>query len=84
MLDIKIRRLQAEDAEDFRAIRLAALKKSPEMFGSFYALEAEKPLQFFADRLTNCAVFAPIQTAGSLGSWYSSRPRALKMRIRPH
>lgn len=57
MLDIKIRRLQAEDAEDFQAIRLAALKKSPEMFGSFYALEAEKPLQFFADRLTTCAVF---------------------------
>ena len=57
MLDIKIRRLQAEDAEDFRTIRLAALKKSPEMFGSFYGLEAEKPLQFFADRLTNCAVF---------------------------
>ncbi|WP_283603190.1 GNAT family N-acetyltransferase [Serratia proteamaculans] len=57
MLDIKIRRLQAEDSEDFRTIRLSALKKSPEMFGSLYSVEAMRPLPFFADRLANCAVF---------------------------
>ncbi|CAI1496619.1 GNAT family N-acetyltransferase [Serratia quinivorans] len=78
MLDIKIRRLQAENAEDFRAIRLAALKKSPEMFGSFYALEAEKPLQFFADRLTNCAVFGAYSNGRIVGVMVFKQAEGIK------
>jgi hypothetical protein len=34
---LKIRRLTASDAADYRAIRLAALKSAPEAFGSTYA-----------------------------------------------
>lgn len=57
MLDIKIRRLQADNAEDYRTIRLSALKKAPEMFGSVYSLEAQRPIQVFVDRLADCAAF---------------------------
>lgn len=55
--DIEIRRLQAGDVADFRAIRLSALKKAPEMFGSVYSVEVEKPIQAFADRLADCVAF---------------------------
>jgi ribosomal protein S18 acetylase RimI-like enzyme len=78
MLDIKIRRLQAEDVEDFRVIRLAALKKSPEMFGSFYALEVEKPLQFFADRLTNCTVFGAYSNGRIVGVMVFKQAEGIK------
>jgi ribosomal protein S18 acetylase RimI-like enzyme len=78
MLDIKIRRLQAEDVEDFRVIRLAALKKSPEMFGSFYALEVEKPLQFFADRLTHCAIFGAYSGGSIVGVMVFKQAEGIK------
>lgn len=78
MLDIKIRRLQAEDVEDFRVIRLAALKKNPEMFGSFYALEVEKPLQFFADRLTRCVVFGAYSDGRIVGVMVFKQAEGIK------
>lgn len=42
MLNLKIRRLETQDAEDYRKIRLAALAQAPEMFGASYSAELEK------------------------------------------
>jgi ribosomal protein S18 acetylase RimI-like enzyme len=55
--EIAIRRLQPDDAEAYRAIRLEALERSPEAFGSMFEVEAAHPLDFFAERLRSNAVF---------------------------
>ncbi|MFY3955343.1 GNAT family N-acetyltransferase [Achromobacter xylosoxidans] len=55
--EVEIRRLGAADVEDFRDIRLTALKKAPEMFGSVYEREARKPTGSFADRLKDAVAF---------------------------
>lgn len=57
MSDIQIRQLDVADVEDFRDIRLAALKKAPEMFGSVYENEVKKPVEAFAARLTEVVAF---------------------------
>ncbi|RVG68758.1 GNAT family N-acetyltransferase [Sinorhizobium meliloti] len=57
MIEAQIRRLGAADVEDFREIRLSALKKAPEMFGSVYEREAKKPVEAFADRLQDAVAF---------------------------
>lgn len=53
-----IRQLNADDVADFRTIRLSALKNSPEMFGSSYAVEATKPLNVFAEVISKYTIFA--------------------------
>ena len=40
----RIARLRPSDAEAFRTIRLAALKTTPEAFGSTYEIEAARPV----------------------------------------
>ena len=57
MLDIEIKILSIDELDDFRTIRLSALKQSPKMFGSTYAVEIEKPLSFFENCLSNSTVF---------------------------
>ncbi|MFV5514430.1 GNAT family N-acetyltransferase [Acinetobacter gerneri] len=57
MLDIEIKILSVDELDDFRTIRLSALKQSPKMFGSTYAVEIEKPLSFFENCLSNSTVF---------------------------
>ncbi|WP_430443065.1 MAG: N-acetyltransferase family protein [Pseudomonas piscis] len=57
MHNIEIRRLQADDVEDFRTIRLSSLKKAPEMFGTVYCDEAKKPVRAFLGRLIDAVVF---------------------------
>ncbi|MEW6645498.1 MAG: GNAT family N-acetyltransferase [Pseudomonadota bacterium] len=52
-----IRRLAAADAPDYRTIRLAALARDPDAFGSVYDLEVARPLSAFAERLTSSTVF---------------------------
>lgn len=58
MSKIMIRQLNANDVDDFRTIRLSALKNSPEMFGSSYAVEATKPLNVFAEVISKYTIFA--------------------------
>lgn len=57
MLNVKIKILGKDESSDFRTIRLSALEKSPEMFGSIYRDEVEKPLVFFENCLSNSTVF---------------------------
>jgi hypothetical protein len=45
------------DVEDYRTIRLSALKTAPEAFGSVHAIEASKPIEWHAERLTSSLVF---------------------------
>lgn len=52
-----IKILEPSDVNDFRAIRLLALKIAPKMFGSNYEIEIEKPLSFFQDCINNSIVF---------------------------
>lgn len=65
--DVLVRRLTHEDAADYRAIRLTALKQAPEAFGSTYAAEADRPLASFAERLTSAAVFGAYVDDGIAG-----------------
>ena len=51
MGNLSIRTLTEDDAEDFRRLRLRALKEHPEAFGSSYEAESTLPLQVVADRL---------------------------------
>ena len=57
MLNVKIKILSVDESNDFRTIRLSALEKSPEMFGSTYIAEVEKPLVFFKNCLSSSTVF---------------------------
>jgi ribosomal protein S18 acetylase RimI-like enzyme len=52
-----IRLLTPADAALYRAIRLEALAAHPEAFASTFAREQEKPLTWFAERLTASDVF---------------------------
>jgi hypothetical protein len=55
---LQIRRLVAADAAVYRLIRLAALKGDPHAFGSTYVIEAQRPLEHFAERVASCVVLA--------------------------
>ena len=58
-MQIEIRRLAGGDAADvevYRAIRLEALRDSPEAFGSSLEAENAQPLSWFADRLGSSTV----------------------------
>ncbi len=56
-MDKQVRRLTEDDAEIFRKIRLEALKNHPETFQSTYESAAELPLDAFAQRLRQYALF---------------------------
>jgi ribosomal protein S18 acetylase RimI-like enzyme len=59
---ISIRRLLPADAPLYRAIRLEALERNPEAFGSTLDREAAEPLDWFAERLNGSAM---------LGAWHA-------------
>ena len=56
-MSIEVRQLGAKDVNDYRAIRLEALKTYPQSYGSTYAKSAARPLNSFADMIKNNAMF---------------------------
>ena len=54
---IQIRRLTTSDAAHYREIRLEALQKNPEAFGSTFEKEGAQPLSWFEAALDRAAIF---------------------------
>lgn len=67
MSNVKIKILTMNKASDFRKIRLSALKKAPEMFGSTYEAEVDKPLVFFENSLSSLTVFGAYHNKQIIG-----------------
>ncbi len=64
---IEVRRLLPADAALYRQIRLEALERNPEAFGSTFAAESAEPVSWFAQRLERAPVFAAFRGADLLG-----------------
>lgn len=64
---ISVRRLQPDEAEAFRTIRLEALERNPEAFGSSLEAEMAEPLEWFAERLQRSAVFGAFRHSDLVG-----------------
>ena len=64
---IVIRRLAPSEAAVYREIRLEALRCSPEAFGSTFDAESARPLERFAERLSNGIVFGAFRCTEIVG-----------------
>lgn len=76
--DATIRRLMADDAAPFKAIRLEALRINPEVMGSTFELENGLDLSWFAGRLENAHVlgaFRDGELAGTAGFVVQQGPK---------
>ena len=67
MTIIHVRRLTADEAEIFRAIRLEALQAHPAAFAASFEIERERPLSHFADMLGGNAIFSAWRESELLG-----------------
>lgn len=67
MPPVTVRRLLPDEAAAFRDIRLEGLRRDPDAFSSTLDSEGAEPPAFFADRLTNAAVFAAFRGGELLG-----------------
>ncbi len=63
-----IRRLTAEDAEAYRALRLEGLARHPEAFGAAYGDDARRPLSEWRERLASGTVFGAFRAGEILGT----------------
>ena len=83
--DATIRRLRSDDAASFKAIRLEALKASPELPRSTFGLEDKLDLAWFAGRLEDAHVvgaFRDGELVGTAGfSIQQGEPNAHKGRL---
>ncbi|CCE05621.1 GCN5-related N-acetyltransferase [Bradyrhizobium sp. STM 3843] len=66
--DATIRRLRADDAAAFKAIRLEALKANPELIGSTFELEDSLDVTLFAGRLEDTHVLGAFQHGALVGT----------------
>lgn len=67
---VVVRPLSVADVEDYRAIRLSALKTAPEAFGSVHAEEASKSIEEHGQRLASSLVMGAYegeQIVGMIG-----------------
>lgn len=64
---VRIRRLRAEDATLWRDLRLEALAKHPEAFGSTHDDWAGRPLSDFADRLEQACILGAFKSETLVG-----------------
>ncbi|EBT2064786.1 GNAT family N-acetyltransferase [Salmonella enterica] len=61
-----VRRIIESDLDDFRKLRLEALRLHPEAFGATYEECSQKPLQFFAEQLRTSHVFGGFDVHNTL------------------
>jgi RimJ/RimL family protein N-acetyltransferase len=54
---LQIRRLETPDAANYMALRLEALQRNPEAFGSTFEWESAQPLSWFEASLDRAAIF---------------------------
>ncbi len=66
-MDYQLRRLTADDAEDFRAIRLESLERHPEAFAASYEVEAQLAVKEIARRLGKNAIFGGFKDGELMG-----------------
>lgn len=79
-MTITVRRLEAGDAEAYRAVRLLMLATEPAAFGTLHADEAALPLAHFAGLLAGSAVFGAFRGAELAGVVRLARPGGAKER----
>ncbi len=65
MPDVTIRQLNEDDAPDFQALRLRALREHPEAFSSTHERESAYTLEFVAERLRQAAASPDNFTLGA-------------------
>ena len=65
MTSLSVRELSGDDADDFRRLRLRALKEHPDAFGSSYEAESAVPLEAAAERLRRNAESGDSFTLGA-------------------
>ncbi|GAB2936507.1 GNAT family N-acetyltransferase [Hafnia psychrotolerans] len=66
MKTLSVRRLNVNDLDDFRRVRLEALRLHPDAFGASYEDWNKKPTQFFAERLLGDCVFGGFDLQNTL------------------
>lgn len=64
---IQVRRLVPAEADLYREIRLEALRRNPEAFGSTFEVESARPISSFSERLSGSAVFGVFDDASLVG-----------------
>lgn len=79
MLNITIRILGIDELNDFRTIRLSALAKAPQMFGSTYEIEVLKPYSFFESCLSSSIVFGVYHKDKIIGLATLTREGGMKL-----
>lgn len=63
---LTVRRIVESDLDNFRKLRLEALRLHPEAFGASYEECSQKPLQFFAEQLRTSYVFGGFDVHNTL------------------
>ncbi|ENX38082.1 GNAT family N-acetyltransferase [Acinetobacter sp. NIPH 2100] len=84
MLNIEIKILGMNELNDFRTIRLSALAKAPEMFGSTYSIEVVKPLNFFENCLSSSTIFGVYHKDKIIGLATLTRELGIKLSHKAH
>ena len=75
-----VRRLTAEDADAYRALRLEGLARDPESFGASYTDDARRTLAEWRERLTRSAIFGVFRDESLVGTAGLFRESAEKTR----
>jgi L-amino acid N-acyltransferase YncA len=85
MTGFSVRRLAAEDAEAWRAVRLEALQREPDAFGATYGEEAARPVDWFRERVSAPdPIFGGFADGALIGTAGYHRDHELKQAHRAH
>jgi RimJ/RimL family protein N-acetyltransferase len=78
---LKVRRLETDDIETYRELRLEGLKCHPEAFSSSWECEAGKPMSWWAERLELNTIFGGwVEKSPLVGVAGLRVPNAVKLR----